>query len=303
MNYLITVIIAGIALVGSFLPKTSIWDKLSDNLGATSFPTSLDSLTNPSGTDSVATVSHSSQHSNANDAIEAIEAKVGTGASTPTANTVFFGNGVGTSAWSATPSLTTLTLSGLGTFGSFISNASSTVIGNFNITGNSTSTNATTTNFFTTLASSTSTFGSGLGTCVANSFVTWTGGKFGCDTDDTGSLSINYLSHVATSSTSANLTRGPFNVTPGSTFIVLGKIGVITNGASARTILLEYKQGTESASTTLDTTEVVLNTANDKTSVSVQGVFIATTTTTVLFNVSSSGVGSNTWSSLIVLPL
>lgn len=46
-------------------------------LGATSFPASLDSFTNPSATDSTATVSHSGQHSNANDAIEALQAKVG----------------------------------------------------------------------------------------------------------------------------------------------------------------------------------------------------------------------------------
>ena len=44
---------------------------------ATNFPTSLDALTNPQGTDSVAAVSHAAQHANANDAIEALEAKVG----------------------------------------------------------------------------------------------------------------------------------------------------------------------------------------------------------------------------------
>lgn len=43
----------------------------------TNFPTSLDSLTNPTGTDDVSVVLHSSQHINANDAIEALEAKVG----------------------------------------------------------------------------------------------------------------------------------------------------------------------------------------------------------------------------------
>lgn len=41
------------------------------------FPTSLDSLSNPSGGDAVGVVSHSTQHANANDAIEALEAKVG----------------------------------------------------------------------------------------------------------------------------------------------------------------------------------------------------------------------------------
>lgn len=44
---------------------------------ATNFPTALDSLTNPAPTDSMATVEHSEQHIKANDAIEALQTKVG----------------------------------------------------------------------------------------------------------------------------------------------------------------------------------------------------------------------------------
>lgn len=44
---------------------------------ATGFPTSLDALTNPTSTDSLTSPSHADQHANANDAIEALEAKVG----------------------------------------------------------------------------------------------------------------------------------------------------------------------------------------------------------------------------------
>jgi len=44
---------------------------------ATSFPTSLDELVNPQSTDSVKEVSHAAQHSNANDAIEALQQKIG----------------------------------------------------------------------------------------------------------------------------------------------------------------------------------------------------------------------------------
>jgi len=51
---------------------------------ATNFPTSLDSLTNPSGTDSMSSPSHAGQHANANDAIEALEAKVGADSSAVT---------------------------------------------------------------------------------------------------------------------------------------------------------------------------------------------------------------------------
>lgn len=51
---------------------------------AITYPTTLDTLTNPAATDSVATVSHSSQHSNVNDAVEALEAKVGVDSSAVT---------------------------------------------------------------------------------------------------------------------------------------------------------------------------------------------------------------------------
>jgi len=44
---------------------------------ATSFPASLDTLTNPTSGDSLNSPSHSGQHADANDAIEALQAKVG----------------------------------------------------------------------------------------------------------------------------------------------------------------------------------------------------------------------------------
>lgn len=45
---------------------------------ATSFPTSLDALSNPVSGDALSSPSHADQHANANDAIEAIEAAIGT---------------------------------------------------------------------------------------------------------------------------------------------------------------------------------------------------------------------------------
>lgn len=51
---------------------------------AIAFPTSLDTLTNPAPTDDVSVVSHSAQHSDVNDAIEALEAKVGINSSADT---------------------------------------------------------------------------------------------------------------------------------------------------------------------------------------------------------------------------
>ena len=53
---------------------------------ATSFPTSLDSLTNPISSDTLdsVTVPHATQHADANDAIEALQAKVGVNGSAVT---------------------------------------------------------------------------------------------------------------------------------------------------------------------------------------------------------------------------
>ena len=48
---------------------------------ATNFPSGLDSLTNPASGDSLASPSHSAQHADANDAIEALQAKVGVNSS------------------------------------------------------------------------------------------------------------------------------------------------------------------------------------------------------------------------------
>ncbi len=49
---------------------------------ATGFPTSLDALTNPTSTSALTSPSHADQHADANDAIEALQAKVGVNSST-----------------------------------------------------------------------------------------------------------------------------------------------------------------------------------------------------------------------------
>lgn len=68
----------------------------------TNFPGALDSLTNPSGTSLVTSPDHAAQHANVNDAMEAVEAKLGVGASTPTLNRILKGAGNGTSTWGTT---------------------------------------------------------------------------------------------------------------------------------------------------------------------------------------------------------
>ncbi len=66
------------------------------------YPTTLDTgatLPTPNTTDKTNSPSHSALHGATNVAVIATETKIGTGASTPVANTLLFGTGVGTSAW------------------------------------------------------------------------------------------------------------------------------------------------------------------------------------------------------------
>lgn len=69
---------------------------------ATNYPTSLDdgtSLPNPSASSAPNSPSHSTQHSTANDAIKALETKVGITSSTPASGKLLRGTGAGSSAW------------------------------------------------------------------------------------------------------------------------------------------------------------------------------------------------------------
>jgi len=74
---------------------------------ATNFPTSLDNFTNPTDTSALNSPSHSLQHADANDAIEAIEAKLGVGnspAGSAVAGHVLTASTGGTTTWSSTVS-------------------------------------------------------------------------------------------------------------------------------------------------------------------------------------------------------
>lgn len=68
---------------------------------STAYPNSTDSFSVPTSASTLDNPSHSSQHVNANDAIVAIQTKLGTGASASTAGTVLRGTATGTSAWGA----------------------------------------------------------------------------------------------------------------------------------------------------------------------------------------------------------
>jgi hypothetical protein len=69
---------------------------------AINFPTSLDNFTNPSSGNTLDSPSHSLQHSDINDAVEALEAKLGVGASpagSATSGQVLTAQGGGTALW------------------------------------------------------------------------------------------------------------------------------------------------------------------------------------------------------------
>lgn len=77
---------------------------------ATNFPTNLDSLSNPTAADSLSSPSHSAQHSDANDAIEALQAKVGVnGSAVVTSIDYILNNTVATKTGSETLTNKTLT--------------------------------------------------------------------------------------------------------------------------------------------------------------------------------------------------
>lgn len=69
---------------------------------ASNYPTSLDTFTNPSAGASLSSPSHSAQHGDVNDAVEAIEAKLGIGSSAASAaseGAVLKANGSGSTTW------------------------------------------------------------------------------------------------------------------------------------------------------------------------------------------------------------
>lgn len=280
LKILTTLLIGLVAFIGGSKVQDNSYNAGAKDrmlFGAISYPTSLDSFTNPSATDSVATVSHSAQHANANDAIEALQAKLGIGVSTAVSNSVLAGNGTGSSGWTTTPTLSTLTISGLGTFGSFISQASSTILGGLTITGNSTTTNATTTILAATTATSTNYFGAGLATCQSGNALTWNNGKFGCTAISTSS-GIPDIS-LATSSNTSYLAS--------TTSMVAGnKItwnATCQRSADNSQLSVGYKLSNEAASTTVF--QFGSAAGADPTAF---GLFVATTSVTITVDMASA---------------
>ena len=115
-------------------------------MGATNFPTSLDngtSLPNPSATQDTNSPSLSDGQATQNNAVIAVETKLGTGASTPSGTYALVSTGTGSSAWSlATPASAivgisdtqTLTNKTIDFSSNTISNISGSDIANLSIT-------------------------------------------------------------------------------------------------------------------------------------------------------------------------
>jgi len=284
LNIAITAFIGLVALAGSFFPRTSLWDDIK-TFGAISYPTSLDSLTNPSGTDSVATVSHSAQHSNANDALEALEAKLGITGSTAVANSFLVGNGSGSSIWSTYATGTNITATGQGLFGSLIAQASSTIIGGLTIAGNSTTTNATSTiGAFTNIATSTNYYGAGLTDCTGDNKLQWSAGKFSCVAAGAGAT---ITSGLATSSSGQSFISG-VAMNAGDTILLWSDCGQSNSSVSAIINIRPTNWATTSYATT----------RNDAAS-SVHTRYQATTTTTFSAESQSCDSGSSLMYELI----
>ena len=97
----------------------------SNGVGGDSVPASATALDS-----SVAHPTHANLHENTGDAIQAIEAKVGTGASTPAANKVLISSGTGASTWS-TVTADMMTSGTSPTFGTVV--ATDMTLGGFNL--------------------------------------------------------------------------------------------------------------------------------------------------------------------------
>ena len=101
---------------------------------ATNFPSSLDNATSlpyPSATDDTNSPSLSSGQDNQNDALIAVETKLGTGSSTPSGTYALVSTGTGTSSWSlATPTSTIVGISDTQTLTNKTIDASNNTISN-----------------------------------------------------------------------------------------------------------------------------------------------------------------------------
>lgn len=145
MNLVYSIIAAVVIFMGGFFLVPSTYDKGPSEslLSGTSYPTSLDVLTNPTSGDKTNSPSHADQHANANDAIEALQTKVGINGSAVTTTHDYKLSGVGASdkavSLTGTEVLTNKTLTAptinSGSFSTSTFNATTTLYGTTTING------------------------------------------------------------------------------------------------------------------------------------------------------------------------
>lgn len=86
MNVLISFIVAIVTVTSGMFLFSNEYGGTDGFLGSVAYPTSLDTFTNPVSGDKTTSPSHATQHADANDAIEAIEAKMGINGSAVTSS-------------------------------------------------------------------------------------------------------------------------------------------------------------------------------------------------------------------------
>lgn len=246
--------------------------------GATSYPAALDTLTNPNPTDSVATVSHSAQHANANDAIEALQAKLGISASTAVSNSILVGNGSGSSIWSTYATTTSLSSSLVSSITASTTNLiayGSSTLQNFTAM-NSTTTNATSTSLAVSNITTAIPYGDTSGSfkeVTIGSGLDFTSGTLSAVSSAVTASSTQFASGVTVATTTG--------MTAGQTAVVIVTF-CTQNTVDAG---LYAKQAT-AATTTLSNT--IQNTSGGNVAHTINGSFVATETGNVDIYVGSN---------------
>jgi uncharacterized LabA/DUF88 family protein len=201
----------------------------------------------------------------------------------------------------------------IGLLNGFLSTASSTFTGGF-IANQSTTTNATSTNFFSTTASTTNFFGAGLTPCPAGNVLIYDGaGKFGCSTDLQGSGTFpftpdTYNSQIVNATSTGLWLKGsPLGLIASSTFATYSTstyatstslFATVFNSITASTTDLSAKNFLALSSSTLQNFTARNSTSTNATSTN---FFSTTASSSNLFTQLFNGAGLSTCQSNNVL--
>lgn len=96
---------------------------------ATTYPGTIQTVTNPSGTSLLTSPDHAASHTTINDTMGAVQTKIGVGSGTPILGAIMQGTGNGTSAWTTTPTFVGTTTFNVAVAGSAIASAAEVTTG------------------------------------------------------------------------------------------------------------------------------------------------------------------------------